>query len=237
MGRAARSTPLRCAYTLVEMLIVLAVLAVLTGLTWPSVRSMMGKGELRAGAKQVRSALARARLEAIESGVAQAVRYQPGAARFRASPLTMPGNESEKAPRSSGARRSRTSEPVEDRLPRGLWFADLKAAPSQNAQAPPASTGRTDDADWATPIVFFPSGRSTNARVRLVSSSGYQVEVALRGLTGTAQIGPLERIEDPLAGRVSHPSSGSGSGREPPPVGRVGNAPHTRRTADDSAAP
>jgi hypothetical protein len=59
-----------------------------------------------------------------------------------------------------------------------------------------APTPIAGDAGWSSPIVFFPNGRSTNARIRLDGSNGFRVEVALRGLTGTVQIGPLERVDE-----------------------------------------
>jgi len=213
MVRHGHPTTKRCAYTLVEVLIVLAVLAVLAALTWPSIRGMLGKGELRSGAKQVRVALARTRIEAIESGVAQAFRYRPGSGRFETTSLATPGAESQgqRASRSSGALRWRSNEPVEDWLPRGVWFAESRGTSTARAEEPAPPSGRSDDGDWSAPIVFFPNGRSTNARIRLAGSNGYQVEVALRGLTGTAIIGPFERIEDR---------------RETASVGRIGNPSH-----------
>lgn len=218
MRRTGRPTSIRCAYTLVEALIVLAVLAVLTALVWPAVRGMLAKGELRGGAKQVRVALARARLDAIESGVPQAFRYRTGAGRFETTPLTTSANASEGASIRPNARRSRADARAEDELPRGVWFADARSARATDGVPP--STGRADEADWSAPIVFFPNGRSSHARIRLAGSSGFQVEVTLRGLTGTARIGPLERIEDgrgtAAVGRISNPSYEPKSVEKPP---------------------
>lgn len=193
MGRNGRPTPTRCAYTLIEMLIVLAVLAVLAALSWPAVRGMLGKSELRDAAKQVRVALARARLGAIESGAARGFRYRPGSGRFEVGPLSTALDESESLSPSARERPSRHNEPAEAALPRGVWFADSRGSPSGAEAA--ASSGRADDSAWSARIVFFPNGRSNSARIRLAGSGGFQVEVTLRGLTGTTQIGPLERIE------------------------------------------
>ncbi len=192
MGRNGRPTPIRCAYTLVEMLIVLAVLAVLTALSWPAVRGMLGKSELRDAAKQVRVALARARLEAMESGVPQRFRYAPGAGRFEVVQLSAAFDERGAPPRQAGGP-SRVNEPAEHALPHGVWFAEPEV--SQRGVDVPASHGTTGEDGWSAPIVFYPNGRSSNARIQLANSGGRYVEVALRGLTGTTKIGPLQRRE------------------------------------------
>ena len=85
--------PLR-GFTLVEMLIVLAVLAVMASLAWPAVRGMAAKSELRSAAGNVRSALAGPRLRAIESGVPQRFRYQPGADGYEAVDCGTPDDAS-----------------------------------------------------------------------------------------------------------------------------------------------
>ena len=193
MGGHCRSAAIRRAYTLVEMLIVLALLAVLASFSWPAVRGMLGKGDLRAAAKQVRVALAKARLGAIESGAACAFRYRPGSGRFEVGPLSNEVEESESPSPPARERQSRRNDPAEDSLPSSVWFVEPKASPGGTEAA--ASSGRADDAAWSAPIVFFPNGRSSSARIRLAGPGGHEVEVALRGLTGTTQIGPLERIE------------------------------------------
>lgn len=193
MARTACAPSTRCAYTLLEMLIVLAVLAVLTALTWPAVRGMLGKSELRDAAKQVRVALARARLEAIESGVPQGFRYAAGAGRFEVGPLSISRDDRGVAPQPA-RRSSRAGEPVEQSLPHGVWFVGPEVSQSRaDSQSSPEPAG---EGGWSAPIVFHPNGRSGNARLQLASPVGLYVEVALRGLTGTTKIGPIERMEE-----------------------------------------
>jgi hypothetical protein len=42
-------------------------------------------------------------------------------------------------------------------------------------------------------MLFYPNGRTRNARFALVSRH-YRVELHVRGLTGTIQVSPAERI-------------------------------------------
>lgn len=81
--RRCRKTNVSKAYTLNEMLIVLAVLAALAALAWPALRKPLAKHELRAAAKQLRAQLAHVRLKAIQEGRPLQVRFAPGEGRYR----------------------------------------------------------------------------------------------------------------------------------------------------------
>lgn len=80
-------------FTLVELVIVLAILAAITSLAWPNLRRMSAKGQLQEAARQLRLAVAQARLSAIETGEVRLLRYQPETGNYQViSPQT--GNES-----------------------------------------------------------------------------------------------------------------------------------------------
>jgi prepilin-type N-terminal cleavage/methylation domain-containing protein len=184
-------------FTLVEMLIVLALLAILAALSWPAVRGLLGQGELRDAARQVRVALVKARLKAIESGVAQRFRYRPHTGRFEVAPLPTSLDEERTASRARSRRSFSDGEAIEGTLPGKVSFQ----GPDRETGGPSAAeslgeSGRIDDAGWSAPIVFFASGRSSNARIRLAGPEGSFIEVTLRGLTGTTRIGPIARQED-----------------------------------------
>lgn len=103
-----------------------------------------------------------------------------------------------------------------DQLPDGVQFSDPSLDTEENIyavstdvqaahdrgltetpeeSAPPASDSSLDPQPWSLPILFYPDGRATNATLVLVSDDGYQVQVNLRGLTGTVRVGPLQRRE------------------------------------------
>jgi prepilin-type N-terminal cleavage/methylation domain-containing protein len=211
-GQSNRVTAPR-GFTLVETLIVLAVLALLSSLSWPAVRGMLGKGELREAAKQVRVALVKARLGAIESGVAQSFRYLPGTERFEVVSLPTSLDEEKRPSPSRFRQRLSEDEPIQGFLPQGVIFeendprvaaqasprplaaVERQVSPLPSAGEGPGVRGR-DDANWSTPIVFFPNGRSSNARIRLAGPRGLSVEVTLRGTNGATRVGPLERREE-----------------------------------------
>jgi len=194
MGRHGSPTPIRTAFTLLEMLIVLAVFAALATLTWPAVRRMLGRSELREAAKQVRSALARARLDAIETGVPHRFRYRAGTGEYEVAPLRLSLDEEEAPSSSAGTSRQRDDDAAERTIPGSVWFAEPGAVRDGSDTSAPSPA--PDDAGWSASTVFYPNGRSGDARIRLAGSGGVYVEVRLRGLTGSTRIGPVERPEE-----------------------------------------
>ncbi len=193
-----RAPPLR-GFTLVEMLIVLALLAALASLAWPAVRGMAAKSELRSAAGNVRSALARARLRAIESGVPQRFRYQPGAGRYEALNCGTPDDASgEPAQPSRVPTDILPPEPIGGVLPSGVHFAgpDEIALPDEIRPSAPGRDAPIGSAGWSRPIVFQTNGKTCDLRLRLLGQDRHYVDVKLRGLTGSVKIGHVGRLED-----------------------------------------
>jgi prepilin-type N-terminal cleavage/methylation domain-containing protein len=84
--RGANRAP-RCAgFTLVELLLVMALVVVLLGMSYPTLRRSLGSYRLREAAKTMRVQVARARLAAIESGVPQELCFVAGEGAFRLAP-------------------------------------------------------------------------------------------------------------------------------------------------------
>jgi len=193
MPDTGRSRPSRAAFTLLELLIVLAVLAGLAALSWPAVRGLLAKSELQSAAKQVRAALAKARLDAMESGTARQFRYQPGMGRFEIAALAALAEERSDAgslapdDRDSGAA-------VQNWLPSGVRFEESAAAGEPASSA--GLVGAPGEESWSTPILFFPNGRTSNAKIRLRGRRDYQIDLSLRGVTGSVVMGKPEQGED-----------------------------------------
>ena len=203
--------PTRGGYTLLEMLIVVAMVLVLASLSWPALRRPLAKSKLRNAAKQLRVALARSRLEAIRSGTAQQFRYQPGTGYFEVSakstseggggftPVAFEGLDEGEAAGGDFA----YHEPALSELPDGVRFCHPSAP-----DAPPVEPDLitlSDGGSWSLPIVFYPNGRTFNARIRLHGRCGYYVDVTLRGLTGAGKVGEVQRAEEPLEGSLGGP--------------------------------
>jgi len=203
---SARKKPIargRRGTTLQEMLVVLAILVSLVGSGWPAISGGLGKSQLRSGAKQLRTELAKARLTAIEQGVPYQFRYQAGTGRFEIAPVSAHNGDVD-----SHAAQAAVAEelPISElELPEGVVFSaktddeeqDFSAAGLEDTVAVESEGELSEfvDEDWSAAVVFFPNGRTTNAQVTLQNEDGHHIMVTLRGLTGSATVGDLKKVE------------------------------------------
>jgi len=232
----------RDAYTLIEMLIVLAVMAGTIGLSWPAVRKSLAKSRLRHAARQVQTELNKLRSQAMRSGKPLMLRYQEQGNLFQVTTAHPPAAWN--APQPQPDTRQSPSRPparaVEHRsvkLPDGIRFQPARHAnqPSleieltHEATAQPIATmehssDRPPLAEatqrWSRPIVCYPDGRTSDAHIVLAGQHGFVMEVTLRGLTGIITThGPnrerqpsSEPLYQPLNSRI-HTDSGRTSRR------------------------
>lgn len=206
----------RAGYTLIEMLIVCAVLAALAGMSWPAMRSMLSKGRLQQGADDVQTTLRKARIEAVRSGTVMVLQYEPGGRRYRVAPWdavarggaldamsadTSGTNASGVSPLSEGAESAEqlmpqlppVITPEIRELPVGVRFAPIgdtalyeADVTSDDVRALEQPAEQTLEPHWAAPVVFQANGRSENAEIRLMDDRRFVIDLSLRGLTGIA---------------------------------------------------
>ena len=256
-------------FTLLELIVVVAILAIVATMAWPSMRKIYTKGEIENAAKQVRDALVRARLEAIETGTTQVFRFQPDTGRFEVvaksaadgqadstvvvsdetglgdplgSPTDFSGDPSALGDPMSDplyaqatwetlghkirfagqdlddrmmaqVNASENANPLESALSAptdqdfsqsGLQGNPLLAADPLTGLDPVSSPGgMSGEEQWSVPIVFYPNGRTSNARIRLTDQGEYYVDVSLRGLTGGARISKIRRWQEQMQEELS----------------------------------
>lgn len=179
------------AFTLFEMMVLLVVVLVTAALGWPAIRGAMEKSTLVNAAKQVGIDLNQTRLAAIETGTTQQFCFQPGGKRYEVGPPPTDQLQAIVATMEDAA----NAVPEERELPEGVRFF----VPGANGD-PLVDEGGASivvAGEWSAPVVFYPSGRGSNARIRLLGSQGMYVEVFVRGLTGMARVSPVMREESP----------------------------------------
>jgi prepilin-type N-terminal cleavage/methylation domain-containing protein len=192
MSTVRRPPPACRAFSLLELLIVLAVLAGVAALSWPAVGGLLAKSELRSAARQVRAVLTKARLEAMESSQVVRFRYQPGTGRFE---IARAGSSVAAQPPADGL--PRTTRLGDDAPGESLFASEVRfegrgLTRDLDKSAEPAEGSA---AEWSPPIWFFPNGRTSPAHILLGGRRNFRVQVSLRGVTGAVAIGPLERVD------------------------------------------
>ena len=206
----------RTGFTLLELLLVLALMAAIAAMVWPALQRPLATQRLKRGAEQVRMHLIKARNQAITTGETFGFSYQSGKPTMRiasytqnesllesAGPTAQSGSSSStpaaSAVASSGMATtgSAAKPPVEDVLPDGVVFYGGDAtsdARSDQFLAQERMSGSID-LSWSQPVLFYPDGTALAARIALVGDRGRAIVVEVRSLTGGARIGEITSVE------------------------------------------
>jgi len=187
---------LRRGFTLSEMLVVLGLLVAVTALSQPVLSGALQDSRLRSAGKMVRTELAKARLKAMKTGVAQRFRHELGKCQFETAPValgdprdqTLTSMSEKDGALPEGEKPAPGEETARFSLPTGVSFDDREEEGG-------SETMSSEDG-WSDPIVFYPNGHTDSAHLRLKGDRNSFVEIALRGLTGAATAGRLHHEEE-----------------------------------------
>jgi prepilin-type N-terminal cleavage/methylation domain-containing protein len=216
----------RGGYSLMEMLIVLAIMAAMAAFALPSLRGPLDKSRLRSGARQVRAALAKTRSLAIREGSSLVFQFEAGGRRWTierkgTSPLLLQSATADVSGSQPGLQTGRVTienTPVvserssvlrQGQLPEGVTFA-VALPLTEQTESNGFDDGPADDISVSFParrsqsINFRPNGRSEDRTLTIVGSREFVIEVAVRGLTSAVSYSsPFRRasttIEDSVA--------------------------------------
>ena len=199
----------RKAITLIEVLLVLALLVVLAAMTWPAMGRPMANQRLRKAADKVRTAWAKARIEAMSTGQTLVFRctldsetytieVQPGPESVSFITSSTEGEFAETSSESTGSLSTTTGQ-----LPEDIQFVDGEVAFDTRATILTDGSMETDsnsDATGMDPILFFPDGTTSTATLILENRYQRRIELSLRGLTGVVTVGDTYPAEDTIHG-------------------------------------
>jgi prepilin-type N-terminal cleavage/methylation domain-containing protein len=186
----------RRAFTLAEILLVMAVLVVIASITVPIMKGALENYRLRKSADSMRSAFASARGAAARTGMTYIFQYTPGTAEYTIQPWSTGDEflEISAAPTIDMGGASTAAAPAikplkTSPLPEGILFhgsvtdsslRDLRTISGSGDNA----TALGSAPQGAPPILFYSDGSSSNATLVLKNNRGSYVEIKLRGLTG-----------------------------------------------------
>ncbi len=199
----------RSGFTLLEVMLVLGVLAIFAGMTVPSVMRMFGQQKLTGAAERVRSAIASARIRAIESGIIYQFCSETNGSRYVVVPFE-PDHANSQAGGQGGGATLLTR--AAGRLPAGIAFSSVNfrtAAAPTTTGAPAAATasagashkllpgsldglpnaGDLAGANWSTPVLFHPDGSSgADLEITVSDQKMQHIKLHVRAFTGAVSI-------------------------------------------------
>jgi hypothetical protein len=184
----------RQAYTLFELVLVLALIIVLTGIVYPSLDAMYGDYRVTQAADMIRAAWANARAQALDQGRAYRFAILPGMGNFRIAPDSAEfwGGQGEAFDPLEA-----TDLPylVEETLPRGVRFATVATVQSGELATGGESfmpPGTLDPSAWTTTATFLPDGTARDdVEIVFQARRALPVVLRLRALTGVVTVKSL----------------------------------------------
>lgn len=181
-GAISRATMTKRGYTLVEVLLVLALLVLAAGLAAPVIFHGGARATLQDAAEKVSQMWGRARLDAASSGQTYVFRCASGGMSCETAPLGATAVEVID-PNDPVLDQTTTLELDESVVIHSLLVGEPAGAELVGGEVASSS---------AMPVVIFrPDGATSDAEAILQHESGRQIRVTLRGLTGAT------RVDDP----------------------------------------
>ncbi len=185
----------RRALTLLELLLVMALLAVLAALAWPLIQKPLESIRLRRAADRVRIEWSAARVAAMTSGQIHAFRFERESGQFAVAPWESSAGTPAEGSEASTQERDGLHRAASE-LSEGIVFVSSDQTPAVTTEPMAMTSYGTSDAsevDFSRtpPILFYPDGTTSDATLTLRNDRQSTVAVALRGLTGTARVGDV----------------------------------------------
>jgi prepilin-type N-terminal cleavage/methylation domain-containing protein len=204
MNRPPSIRPVRAGFTLMEILLALALLAILGAVAWPYIGNAYSGVRLRSAAQQIQSEWGKARVKAISTGLPHVFRFNTQAGDYSVVPwqeenaaieasMPIPVSNTTTAPSVpdtittySGA--ATTTGP---KLPEGMLFVDIQRTSDTRSVTADSQLNAAGVSATAPPVVFYPDGTSTDAVLTITNGKGRNITINLRGLTGITRIGEI----------------------------------------------
>lgn len=176
----------QAAFTLLEIMLTLAVIVVILAITYPSLETMYSQSRMTAGADGFKAGMLTARAQAVEEGIPYRVALIPGQGNFRVAPdlANYWGGNGSSPPHDA----DNPSIIVEDNLPKGVIFgeSDTPQQPDKDAET---VRENVTPSEYKTVAVFMPDGTARDDyKVLLCSRNGHPLWIALRSLTGEVSV-------------------------------------------------
>src|SRR5436190_8476455 len=185
---------LRSAFTLLEILLVLAILVTLAMLAVPLFYRSIRDATLRSAGEQVRTEWNKSHILAMKKGRTYVFTFQPGGRKYKIEPYTAESDTLDAVSNTNTF--APPPEPAKDdpnsrmQLPEGIKFLEGLTVEEERAKIVEAAMGMSGGGgEWSKPILFYPDGVSSDAWLVVADEHQSAIRVELRGLTGLAVLG------------------------------------------------
>ncbi len=162
-------------FTLLELLVVVAILVLLASLVTPSVMDQLRRNHVAQAAESVREVISRSRTLALDAGIDYQFRYEPNGRQFVVLPLELEPSDSNSA---DGEARTAGYIRLAGELDEGLLLQ-----PSGDSESTSESLFRFD-------------GTADNATLQVANEEKLTAELSVRGLTGGIAVSRVYREAD-----------------------------------------
>ncbi|MBN1589789.1 MAG: hypothetical protein JW888_09760 [Pirellulales bacterium] len=195
--------PRRHAITLMEILLVLAIMVLIAATTWPSLERSIADQRLKNAADTVRAEWSHARAKAMSSGTAYRFCYTPETRTYWIEPCEDDSNGAALAD-DNGPSSGIGSEPDQLQLPENITIVKGSVYSQSPEDVTSDETSTTQGAEPETwedgepdaPIVFAVDGTCSPARLTLQNEHERGITVTIRGLTAISVVGEVFNVEE-----------------------------------------
>ncbi len=202
MQRPIPTRPTRHGFTLMELLLVLALLTVLTGIAWPLISRAYVNIKLRNAAEQIQAAWGKARVQAISTGLPHVFRFEMQAGDYSVVPwqdenadleaaMPISAKSFDVAIPSATTTYSGAATTTGPKLPENMIFSKLDRGSDSRTMAADAQLSSAGITATSPPVVFYPDGTSSDAVLTITNRTGRYITVNVRGLTGVTRVGEI----------------------------------------------
>jgi type II secretion system protein H len=192
-------------FTLIEIMIVLAVMILASAIAIPVVLGSLRGQRLKSGAETVRIEWSRANVKAMKTGRIQVFRYEMGGSKFSVQPWIAADDSTEASVTPGFGAQPVAENPLDDfetkTLPEGVTFAAGDAKFDSRAYEVEdffSQSSQSDGVTWSRPVLFYPDGSASDSYVIVTDEKQSAYRVQLRGLTGTSFISEIETLDNLL---------------------------------------
>lgn len=199
------------AFTLLEVLLVVAIMIAVLAIAWPSFQGSFDQQRLKKAGQRIQTEWTKARNRAIRTGRVHVFQHTLFSNRFVTRVQSSAGDEwQSEAAESDTTQFTATPDETLEKLPQGIFFmaadvqldqrttlemSSLDASPVvADFSADTAMEEMTGEQSWGMPIFFFPDGTTSSAQMVLANENQESVTLQLRGLTGMVRLGRVESM-------------------------------------------